>query len=110
MRAKIWICPFCLQRNSLPAQYRDISEQTIPTELHPNNTTIEYRLSRAAPAPPIFLFVIDTCQEEDSLQALKDAIEASLDSLPPDALVGLITYGTMVSLHPQGSCSALSPF
>lgn len=98
MRAKIWICPFCLQRNGLPAQYRDISEQTIPTELHPNNTTIEYRLSRSAPAPPIFLFVIDTCQEDDSLQALKDTIEASLDSLPPDALVGLITYGTMVSI------------
>jgi protein transport protein SEC23 len=98
MRARMWICPFCLQRNGLPPHYKDISPDTIPPELHVANTTIEYRLARPAPSPPIFLFCVDTCQEEDSLKALKDSIIMSLSLLPPNALVGLITYGTMVSI------------
>lgn len=102
MRARIWICPFCLQRNNLPPHYKDISENAIPPELHPSSTTIEYRLARPAPAPPIFVFVIDTCQEEDSLQALKDTIIMSLSLLPPHALVGLVTYGTMAQVHELG--------
>jgi protein transport protein SEC23 len=53
-------------------------------------------LARPAPAPPIFVFVVDTCQEEDSLQAVRDSLVMSLSLLPPNALVGLITYGTMV--------------
>jgi protein transport protein SEC23 len=67
-------------------------------ELHPQSTTIEYRLARPAPSPPIFLFVVDTCHEDDSLKALKDSIIMALSLLPPYALVGLITYGTMVSV------------
>ncbi|KAK3629184.1 GTPase-activating protein S23 [Elasticomyces elasticus] len=102
MRARIWICPFCLQRNGLPPHYKDISENQIPPELHPGSTTIEYRLSRPAPTPPIFLFIVDTCQESDSLSALKDSIITSLDLLPPHALVGLITYGTMAQVHELG--------
>jgi protein transport protein SEC23 len=102
MRARIWICPFCLQRNNLPPHYKDISENAIPPELHPGSTTIEYRLARPAPTPPIFLFVVDTCQEEDSLKALKDSIIMSLGLLPPNALVGLITFGTMAQVHELG--------
>lgn len=83
-------------RNPLPPHYKDITEQTIPPELHPTSTTIEYQLARPAPAPPIFVFVVDTCQEEDSLQAVRDSLVMSLSLLPPNALVGLITYGTMV--------------
>ena len=83
-------------RNPLPPHYKDITENAIPPELHPQSTTIEYQLARPAPAPPIFLFVVDTCQEEDSLQALKDTLIMSLSLLPANSLVGLITYGTMV--------------
>ncbi|KAH6639652.1 transport protein-like protein sec23 [Boeremia exigua] len=102
MRARMWICPFCLQRNALPPHYKDISAEQIPPELHPGSTTIEYRLPRPAPAPPIFLFVVDTCQEEDSLKALKDSIIMSLSLLPQYALVGLVTYGTMAQVHELG--------
>jgi protein transport protein SEC23 len=98
MRGRLWICPFCLQRNSLPPHYKDISQDQVPLELLPTSTTIEYKLGRPAPSPPIFLFVVDTCQEEDSLKALKDSIIMSLTLLPAYALVGLITYGTMVGL------------
>jgi hypothetical protein len=40
---------------------------------------------------------VDTCQEVDSLSALKDSLVMSLSLLPENALVGLITFGTMVS-------------
>ncbi|KAK2602663.1 hypothetical protein N8I77_009177 [Diaporthe amygdali] len=102
LRARLWICPFCLSRNALPPHYKDISANAIPPELHPQNTTIEYRLSRPAPSPPIFLYVVDTCQEEDSLAALKESLIMSLSLLPENALVGLITYGTMAQVHEIG--------
>ncbi|MCJ1414309.1 GTPase-activating protein S23 [Xylographa parallela] len=101
-RARLWICPFCLSRNPLPPHYKDITNDTIPPELHPTNTTIEYRLSRPAPSPPIFVYVVDTCQEEDSLKALKDSLVMSLSLLPPNALVGLVTFGTMAQVHELG--------
>jgi protein transport protein SEC23 len=46
--------------------------------------------------------VVDTCQEEDSLKALKDSIIMALGLLPPHALVGLVTYGTMAQVHELG--------
>lgn len=97
-RSRSWTCPFCLNRNPLPPHYKDITNDSIPVELHPSSTTIEYRLARPAPSPPIFLYVVDTCQEDDSLKALKESLIMSLSLLPPDALVGLITYGTMVNI------------
>jgi protein transport protein SEC23 len=86
----------------LPPHYKDISQDAVPPELLPTSTTIEYRLARPAPSPPIFLFVVDSCQEEDSLKALKDSMILSLSLLPPHALVGLITYGTMTQVHEIG--------
>lgn len=97
IRGKLWICPFCLQRNAFPPHYKDISNTNLPAELLPKYTTIEYTLSRPAQVPPIFLFVIDTCLDEEDLKALRDALVVSLSLIPPYALVGLITYGTMVS-------------
>ncbi|KAG7531183.1 hypothetical protein FFLO_04542 [Filobasidium floriforme] len=99
VRGKLWICPFCLQRNPFPPHYKDISTTNLPAELLPKYTTIEYTLSRPAQIPPIFLFVIDTCLDEDDLKALKETIVVSLSLLPPNALVGLITYGTMTQVH-----------
>lgn len=102
MRGRIWICPFCLTRNQLPPMYKDISPQSLPMELLPKYTTIEYILSRPPQTPPIFLFVVDTCLEEDNLQALKDALIVSFSLLPHDSLVGLITYGTMTNVYELG--------
>lgn len=97
VRGKLWICPFCLQRNAFPPHYKDISSNNLPAELLPKYTTIEYTLARPAQIPPIFLYVVDTCLDEDDLKALRETIIVSLSLLPPHALVGLITYGTMVS-------------
>jgi protein transport protein SEC23 len=103
-RTKGWVCNFCYQRNAFPQHYAAISESNQPAELIPHFSTIEYQLQRAALAPVIFLFVVDTCVENDELESLKESLQMSLSLIPPTALVGLITYGRMVQLHELG-CS-----
>lgn len=48
--------------------------------------------------PPIFLFVVDTCMDDEELGALKDSLQMSLSLLPPNALIGLITFGNVVQV------------
>lgn len=98
----MWVCPFCLQRNQLPAHYRDISASNVPPELLPEFSTIEYHCQRGASIPPIFFFVVDTCLVEEDMRALREALTVSLALLPPKSLVGLVTYGTMVQVHELG--------
>ncbi|KAH7966237.1 hypothetical protein HPB49_014696 [Dermacentor silvarum] len=102
-RAKLWVCNFCFQRNPFPPQYASISEQHQPAELIPQFSTIEYTIMRAACVPPIFLFVVDTCIDDDELTALKESLQMSLSLLPANALIGLITFGKMVQVHELGS-------
>lgn len=96
---KLWICPFCLQRNNFPPFYSEMSATNLPAELIPMFTTLEYQLPRAPCPPPIFLFVVDTCMDEDELQALKESLILSLSLLPEDAMVGLITFGPTVHIY-----------
>lgn len=102
VESKFWICPFCLQRNQFPAQYKDISVTNLPAELLPSYTTIEYTLMKPSSTPPIFFFVVDTCLDEEELKSLRESLVISLSLLPPKSLVGLITFGTMVQVHELG--------
>uniref|UniRef100_A0A8C9XV21 Protein transport protein SEC23 n=1 Tax=Sander lucioperca TaxID=283035 RepID=A0A8C9XV21_SANLU len=106
-RAKIWACNFCFQRNPFPPSYAGISEVNQPAELMPQFSTIEYIVQRGPTPPLIFLYVVDTCLEEEDLQALKESLQMSLSLLPPNALVGLITFGRMVQVH-ELSCEGIA--
>jgi protein transport protein SEC23 len=99
IRARLWVCPFCLMRNQFPQHYADISQNNLPAELLAAYTSVEYTLNKQLALPLVFLFVVDTCLEEDDLAALKHSIIVSLSLIPQTALVGLVTYGTMVSVH-----------
>eukprot|EP01116_Phalansterium_solitarium_P022744 TRINITY_DN7629_c0_g2_i1.p1 TRINITY_DN7629_c0_g2~~TRINITY_DN7629_c0_g2_i1.p1 ORF type:complete len:479 (-),score=121.89 TRINITY_DN7629_c0_g2_i1:987-2423(-) len=100
VKAKLWICPFCLQRNQFPPSYADISETNLPAELIPNYTTIEYVISRNQPLlPPVFLFAIDTCLIASELEELKANIIKTLSLLPENSVVGLITFGKTVQVY-----------
>ncbi len=37
--------------------------------------------------------------DDEDLQAVKESLVMSLSLLPPQALVGLVSYGTVVQLH-----------
>jgi len=102
-RFKVWHCPFCAVDNHFPQHYAShISEQNLPGELFKQHTTVEYILPGVA-EKPIFLLVIDTCIEDLELAEIKDSIQLSLNLIPSDALVGLITFGKHVFVHELGS-------
>ena len=63
---------------------------------------MEYVLQTNPVGPPVFLFVVDTCVDEEELAHLRDALQQTLNLLPEDALVGLITFGTLVHVHELG--------
>jgi len=106
-RGKAWVCNFCFQRNAFPPHYAGISEQHQPAEIMPMFSTIEYTLTRQQSGPLIYLLVIDTCLDEEDLNALKESLQMSLSLLPPNALIGLITFGRMVHVHELG-CEGIS--
>ncbi|XP_068664793.1 protein transport protein SEC23 E-like [Aristolochia californica] len=100
---KIWICPFCFQRNPFPQHYAAISETNVPAELWPQFTTIEYAIPVAdAAPPPVFLFVLDLCVIQEELEFVKSALKQAVDLLPEKALVGFISFGTQVHVHELG--------
>lgn len=98
-----WRCPLCQYRNPLPAHYHGLNPENLPLELQSGSSTIEYITARPVQNPPIFTFVIDLCQDDENLQALLEDIIVSLNYLPPNALIGLITFGTMIQVHDLGS-------
>ena len=107
-RSKLWACPFCMTRNQFPPHYAEaISETNLPAELIPQYATCEYELHTVPPAgSPCFLFVVDTCgggAVKEELAELADSLQQALHLLPPDALVGLISYGTNVSVYELAS-------
>uniref|UniRef100_A0A0E0M227 Protein transport protein SEC23 n=1 Tax=Oryza punctata TaxID=4537 RepID=A0A0E0M227_ORYPU len=102
--AKIWVCPFCFQRNQFPQHYSSISENNLPAELFPQYTTVEYiSTAETGPAvPPVFMFVVDTCMIEEEIGYLKSALAQVVELLPDNSLVGFITFGTYVQVHELG--------
>jgi len=79
----------------------------LPAELIPQYQTCEYELQTVpSQGPPCFLFVIDTCTAgglKEELSELADSLTQALHLLPEDSLVGLITFGTNISVYELGS-------
>lgn len=98
-----WMCTMCKNRNGLPGVYKGINYDNLPLELNAANSTIEYITARPVQNPPIFMFIVDICQDEDNLNALKESLTISLSFLPPNALIGFIAFGTMVQVYDLGS-------
>ncbi|KAH9733676.1 protein transport protein SEC23 [Citrus sinensis] len=110
--AKIWICPFCFQRNHFPPHYASITDDNLPAELFPQYTTIEYEPpgpGEKSSVPPVFMFVVDTCIIEEEMSFLKSALSQAIDLLPDNSLVGLITFGTLVQVHELGGFGQIIP-
>lgn len=102
--AKSFSCPFCSTNQQLPQAYHQITEQRKPAELHPGYKTIEYNLSAGKPngtevLSPTFVFALDTCVEQEQFEKARESLQWAIDSLPDKAKVGLITFGTNLSVH-----------
>lgn len=76
-----------------------MNESNQPAELFAKFSTVEYTLMRKPALPPVFVFVVDLCVDEQELGALKENIAANVSTLPPTSLVALITFGKHVQVH-----------
>lgn len=102
--SKIWTCAVCASRNQLPPQYANLSQSSLPLELDPSSSSMEYILEgKSVPPPPVFLYVIDLCQEPEDLELLKNVLITSLSLHPPGSLFGLITFDSVVNVHELSS-------
>lgn len=88
-----WTCSFCHSRNVFPAGYAS-DPAAPPPELLPTTLTIDFPLSVPKASPPFYLLVVDTHTTAEELEALRSTLIAAVGTLPPDARVGLITFGT----------------
>lgn len=69
-----------------------IAENNLPPELAPQFTSIEYTLTKATTMPPIFLFVVDTClNDEKEHTALKESLQTALSLLPVREFLALMS-------------------
>lgn len=106
---KGWVCNFCNQRNPFPAQYQHIMDVQHIKEFMRN--TIDYvQVNQPLPHPPVFLYVVDSCVDEEEFASLKASIISSLANLPPNALVGIITFNHIVYLWELNDGQSLKSF
>lgn len=101
---KSWSCSICSYRNQLP----NVLNQ-LPIELDPSSLDVEYiipplqnnnQLSQLKPM--IFTYVVDLAIEIDELDALRDSLINSIDYLPPNSMIMLITFGKHVNVYELG--------
>ncbi|WOL16905.1 protein transport protein sec23-1 isoform X1 [Canna indica] len=64
------------------------------------------------PLGPAFVFVVDVCTEQEELRAVKNEILHVIAQLPENAMVGLISFASMVWVHDVGysDCSKVMVF
>ena len=126
-RSAVWICPICNRKNNFPRSYAGVGENSLPAELFPTYSTVEYSLSRQSATSgtlvasrsnsspeffgafqsgaaglelgPAFVFLVDVCSPDDELRALKTQLLHVLAQLPESCLVGLISFDSMVTVH-----------
>jgi protein transport protein SEC23 len=97
---KTWTCPLCKTRSLLPQSYHGMTETCLPAELLPDFTTVEYEPPGDSPAlPPVFVLVVDTCLAERELDPLKNLLMQTVSALPPQSLVGFLSYGSIAYVH-----------
>jgi len=81
-------------------------------------TTIEYIMpataeqKQQANMKPTFIIMVDTAIDAKEMADLKDSLQQSINFIPPEAQVGLITYGKMAFVHELGfpDCPKASVF
>lgn len=97
--SKTWTCVFCTYKNIFPPHLRDISPTNLIPEIKDENTTVEYVLSKTDNFPPIFFLLVDVCTYNEERHAfMKSGLLHTLSKIPDDAMVGLILFGSNISL------------
>ncbi|KAL6850336.1 hypothetical protein ACP4OV_020963 [Aristida adscensionis] len=113
-----WQCVICKKLNGSEGEFVVSSKQDLLQWPELAITTVDYvqvgnRRPGFVPVPdsrvsgPIFI-LIDECLDEAHLQHLQGSLHAFVDSLPPTAKIGIITYGRTVSVYDFSEGAAVS--
>ncbi|KAH3671093.1 hypothetical protein OGAPHI_000804 [Ogataea philodendri] len=106
LNTRTWSCPICKTRNQFHPQLVEMPFQT-----RPEAENIEYILPPPATQQPyVFVFVVDLCLDVEGLESLKENLIVAMNLIPPDALVGFITFGKNVNVHEIGHQDSNSSF
>ncbi|XP_077232655.1 protein transport protein SEC23 A-like [Tasmannia lanceolata] len=113
-----WQCVICKKLNESKGEYIAASRDELRNLPELSSPMVDYiqtgnkrpgfiPVSDSRMSAPIFL-VIDECLDEAHLQHLQSSLHAFVDSLPPSARIGIISYGRTVSVYDfsEGSMSS----
>ncbi|KAI5170647.1 protein transport protein SEC23 [Nematocida sp. LUAm3] len=102
-----WTCLFCNRINILPPHYRDITQETLPYELIPGNSSVYYRTSKVTGYVRTYWFVIDACTfDEERHLLMKDILLTTLEALPEDCLIGVMRYSANIEIFSLDSSNS----
>lgn len=100
LNTQSWTCCFCFMRNALPPQYH----HQLPFSTNQDCVNVEYNLPIVSNVtPPIYIFVVDTCLDHENIESLTSTLQNSISALPPDSIVGFISFGKNVNIHQLGN-------
>ncbi|XP_039847425.1 protein transport protein SEC23-like [Panicum virgatum] len=113
-----WQCIICKKLNGSEGEFVVSSKQDLLHWPELASTTVDYvqvgnrrpgfvPVSDSRVSGPIFI-LIDECLDEAHLQHLQGSLHAFVDSLPPTAKIGIITYGRTVSVYDFSEGAAVS--
>ncbi|KAL3582521.1 hypothetical protein D5086_016853 [Populus alba] len=123
-QSRIWVCPFCYNRNPFPISYSGIGETNLPAELFPTYNTVEYKIDKVDSKfrSNLHLGYGWSNGFSSSNVSLSSMMSAGTPrsiggagaggELPENALVGLITFDAMVRVYDLGfsDCSRVVVF
>uniref|UniRef100_A0A0D9Y7L1 Protein transport protein SEC23 n=1 Tax=Oryza glumipatula TaxID=40148 RepID=A0A0D9Y7L1_9ORYZ len=113
-----WQCVICKKMNGSEGEFVVSSKHDLLQWPELASSAIDYvqsgnRRPGFVPVPdtrvsgPIFI-LIDECLDEAHLQHLQGSLHAFVDSLPPTARIGIISYGRTVSVYDFSEGAAVS--
>ncbi|XP_051209768.1 protein transport protein SEC23 A [Lolium perenne] len=113
-----WQCVICKKLNSSEGEFVVSSKHDLLQWPELASSAVDYvhsgnrrpgfvPMSDSRVSGPIFI-LIDECLDEAHLQHLQGSLHAFLDSLPPTARIGIISYGRTVSVYDFSEGAAVS--
>lgn len=108
VQKRAYQCNFCQAQNALPSHYADFLSQghQLP-ECDPMCETIEYLINEDT-LDIGYLFVIDKCLPLEELSSIKETMLATLETLPDEVNVGIISYDKNIIIHDLSVTSFLA--
>ncbi|KAK2964792.1 putative Protein transport protein sec23 [Blattamonas nauphoetae] len=103
-----WFCSVCRTQNRLPERYAGVTRDNRPPELA--YQTVEYVLPAQTPRWPTFFLVLDTVVLEHEFASLKEVITQTIQLLPSEFNIALITIGKAVRIYDLGSSDSVRSF